>query len=198
MSRGVCYGWQARAVFETEGFDEETMTVFSAPKILTPKSAKRELLLMYGDRLVQEHACLFEGPVDGIKGHLCGGNVVTMGKGISLWHLQLLRNAGIKRVYLGSDLDAISEANAVARTLSDLEVFQMWVWGSKWNGEGKAKDFGDMSPEAVFQAFQNAEERTTGKIFARLETDFSKIEKAHRKWQEQKARWRPAQRERKP
>lgn len=194
MSQGVCYGWQARAVFETEGFDEETMTVFSAPKILTPKTAKRELMLMFGERLTQDHACLFEGPVDGIKGHLCGGNVVTMGKGISLWHLQLLRNAGVKRVYLASDLDAIAEANAVARSISDLEVYQMWVWGLNWNGEKKAKDFGDMSLEAVFQAYQQAEERSAGKIFARLESDFSKVEKSFRKAEEWKARQRSGKR----
>lgn len=159
---GTLYGWQGRIVgsdrFETE--DGETVTV---PKITTTKGVQRERLLMFSDRLNgSEHAVLCEGPIDALKAHLCGGNVATMGKSVSREQVELLRNCGIRRLYLALDPDATQELTKLAYELyGDMEVYDM-------RAPDGSKDLGAMSLEAVHQVFLNAERIRPGKLFVHV------------------------------
>lgn len=175
---GVIYGWQARAVFETEVYDEESGESFSAPKILTPKGVQREWMFMFQDRLIgSRHVALGEGPMDALKMHKVGGNVASMGKIISESQLQILRNAGVETVYLGLDNDASTESNLVARKLSEMRVLDLRPPRGALTRDGKklAKDLGDMSVDDVYEASQRAPERSAGKLFGWLETDFATL-----------------------
>jgi rubredoxin len=142
-SKGKLYGWQGRFVGQTEFRDEATGQTTRIPKVVTTKGIKKEQTLMFLDRLEgSDHAVLCEGPVDGLKVHGFGGNVVSMGKIVSKAQINLIRNSGVKRVYLALDPDAYSETMALTREFPDLEVY--WVTPPKGY-----KDIGEMSISEV-------------------------------------------------
>lgn len=175
---GKCYGWQARAVFQTDGFDEETGAEFHAPKILTPKGVQREWMWMFQDRLQgAKHAVVLEGPVDGIKAHLIGGNIVSMGKIISPTQLSILKNSGVEKIFLGLDPDAAREAAEITRKLG-VPTFDLRPppGALSWDGKKPAKDLGDMSPEGVLAASLVAPERGC-KLYSYVESDFEKLQR---------------------
>ena len=101
---------------------------------------------MFGDRITGDHAVLCEGPVDALKAHLCGGNVCSLGKLVSIYQLNLLRNSGIRKLYLALDPDAFMEAGRLLRDVADeLEVYDMRPPASLSDDT----DLGKMSLEAV-------------------------------------------------
>ena len=123
---GRLIGWQARATFKTEIWDEESEIIRTVPKILGNKGLRREISLMFADRLKgSDHAVVCEGPIDGLKAHLCGGNCVTMGKAVSQAQIKLILASGVKKVYLALDPDAASEMQRLCRAFSDLSVYQV-------------------------------------------------------------------------
>lgn len=152
-------GWQARAVFPTEWEDEEGNTRTCLKIITTLPPNTRDQTLMFQDRLAgMEHAVLCEGPVDAIKAHLCGGNVAAMGKVVSRQQVQVIRNAGIKRIYLGLDPDAATETQRLVESLGDLDVYRIEP------AQGY-DDLGDMSPEQVLEQFGKAQRVLPGQLF---------------------------------
>lgn len=149
-------GWQARAIFQTEWEDDEGKTQ-SCPKILT--TGKRDHVLMFQDRLVgSEHAVLTEGPIDGIKADLCGGNVTTMGKVVSEQQIKIIRGSGVKKLYLGLDPDAATETQRLAYEFGDLELFRLLPAPG-------FKDLGEMTPEGVYRQFLSAPRIRPGMLF---------------------------------
>ena len=143
-------GWQARSIVGAE------------PKILGNTDLRRDVTLMFGDRLQgSKHAVVCEGPIDGIKAHLCEGNVVTMGKAISDAQLKAIRNSGVERVYLAIDPDAAAEMARITHELGDLELYHLLP------ARGR-KDLGEMSPGAVLDQFRQAPRIRSQSLFIHL------------------------------
>lgn len=135
---GVLVGWQKRSVD-----DANTPTKLSSPAL--------PAVWMFEQRLEGvQHALVGEGPIDALKGHLVGGNVASMGKGaIAPAKMRRLKRAGIKRVYLGLDLDAARETmRLVAEEGRDLEFYRLDV--------ERERDLGAMTPEQVLDLARRA------------------------------------------
>jgi hypothetical protein len=153
------YGWQARTIIPSEWFDEESGKMMSFPKILTSEGLKREHTLMFSDRLDGvNHCVLTEGPISAIKAHLCGGNVATMGKAVSTAQIELLKNAGIEKLYLALDPDAAQEASRLAGQHGDFALYHLLP-------DKDADDIGAMTINAVHRAFLQAPRINSGKVF---------------------------------
>jgi DNA primase len=168
-SGGTLYGWQGRKVGPTEFVDEETGETTSIPKVTTLKGVRKESTLMFADRLRDsEHAVVCEGPMDGLKADLCGGNVVTMGKAVSRQQIALLHNAGIRKVYLALDPDAANEIMRLVREFSDLEVYDM-------RAPEPFKDLGEMTPGDVLEVFRRARRITAANLVTYVERDFDRL-----------------------
>jgi hypothetical protein len=159
---GVLVGWQARLIIPHEftGADGKTHSV---PKILSSPDIPRDRVVMFQERLLDvKHAVITEGPVDAIKCHLVGGNIATMGKTISPGQLDALREAGVKRVYLGLDPDAAVETERLVKELStDMEVYMVKV-------PAPYKDLGEMSFEEVREAVFAARPAHPWQLFVHL------------------------------
>lgn len=141
---GLLVGWQERSTVNSFKY--------------TLKGFKKERVLMFQDRLKgSPHAVLCEGPVDGIKAHLCGGNVVSMGKGVSDFQLEILRES-VKKIYLALDPDAGEQIDKICRSLyDDMDIFLLFPPRGR-------KDLGECSFEEVFEQFQKAQ-KYCGQMF---------------------------------
>lgn len=140
------------------GYQARTILKDVQPKILTSKGLKRDRVLMFADRIIGDHAVLCEGPVDAIKCHLVGGNVATMGKVVTKKQVDLLRDRGVKKVYVGLDPDAADEISKLIKDLqADFEVYQMEV-------PHGFKDFGEMPLEAVRDCFLSAKKANVAQL----------------------------------
>lgn len=150
MYRSELYGWQGRTISENkEYWDDECEAFVTIVKALTSLGLKKDKALMFRDNLIgSEHCVLCEGPFDGIKADLCGGNVVTMGKAVSPAQLDIIRNHGVKKLYLALDPDAASEMRRILEYFKDIELFDM--------RPPKDTDLGAMSCQEVKDLFDNA------------------------------------------
>lgn len=159
-------GWQARLIIPNKEENPRTGRVYEIPKILSSDGLRnnRSNLLMFSNNLIgSEHAVLCEGPFDGIKAHFCGGAVVTMGKSVSAGQVKILRESGIKKLYLALDPDAAEEtARLVADLRGEMELYQMEA-----SGGGKA-DLGGMTFEEVYEAFLDAKRIVGHELFVYL------------------------------
>lgn len=163
-------GWQARYILPHEWIDEETGEKMKVPKILT--TGPRDEVLMYQDRLAgSDHAIVCEGPVDGIKCHLLGGNVVTMGKVVSRRQIEIIKGSGVKRVYLALDLDAGTESMKLLEAFNDYidcdtgEMFEVY----KLDPAAGYEDLGAMPLEAMPDQLGCAERIRPGQLFLGLQ-----------------------------
>jgi len=150
---GKLIGWQGRAI------DKNTTA-----KILSSKGVNRESALMFQDNLKgAKELTLLEGPITGVKCHLCPGMVVSMGKSVSEGQLRIMIASGIKRWNLGLDRDAARELTRLCRIAAGegIEVYRMLPDPGK-NGKG---DFGDMHPHAAYMAYKNARRIMAGQVF---------------------------------
>lgn len=172
---GKLVGWQARFILPSKWIDDQGRK-WEIPKILTgPKSFNRERTFMFQDNLKEsDHAVLCEGPVDGVKAHLCGGVIVSMGKALSPGQIEALKDWAEKvkartgrraKLYLGVDPDAAAELTRLCREFSDLELYQLLP-------RPGFEDLGADSPEGVFAAFLDARRINAGRVFIPPHTDF--------------------------
>lgn len=159
-SHGVLYGWQGRLVIP-HVYEDQDGELQEMLKILSSRGMRRERLLMFADRIQgSDHAVVCEGPVDALKAHYCGGNVATMGKAVSRQQVELLRNSGVKRIYLALDPDAAEEMHRLVNELGgDVELYEMVP-----KGGGKV-DLGAMTFEQVYELFLNAPRVEPGRLF---------------------------------
>lgn len=153
QSRGSLFGWQERLVEnDTPYWDNRTQKMKSPLKVITSTDLQRDRTLMFADRLEgSHHAIITEGPVDALKAHLCGGNVATMGKAVAQSQLNLIRNSGIHKLYLGLDPDAYLEINRIRKLMADVVLYDL-------RPPAPYKDLGEMSMEAVKNLFDHAPE----------------------------------------
>jgi hypothetical protein len=116
--RGVYYGWQYRTI-DPEWIDLGDGNIATRIKAIN-ESIPRDKTVMFADRLDgSKHAVVCEGPFDGLKAHLCGGNVGTMGKAIADGQVAALIRSGVKTVYSALDPDALPEVDRLVRRLGD-------------------------------------------------------------------------------
>lgn len=140
------YGWQGRAIDNVD----------KAFRMHNMPGPWKTLTLMFYDNIVnKEFAILAEGPVSALKFEKVGNFVASMGKGISQTQLELLRKAGIKKLYLALDRDADDKLEQIVDTMmkdglrDSIECFQIPI--PKHRG-----DFGDCTYEECEQAFRDA------------------------------------------
>ena len=149
-------GWQARFVGPTEWVSGGETKRW--PKIVSCSGMKGDKILMFNERLNTEHCILTEGPIDAIKAHACGGNVAAMGKGVSKCQLNIIRNSGIKKLYIALDPDAASDVQRIAKEMADLELYRLLP-------PDGVKDLGDCSIAQVKELFDAAPRILPGQIF---------------------------------
>jgi hypothetical protein len=159
---GRLLGWQGRFIDNNKVYNE-VGELCETPKALSTKDIPRDRVFMFSDRLIgSQHAVLCEGPVDALKAHLCGGNVASMGKAVSRLQMKLLRNAGLKRLYLALDPDAADETGRLVREFSDeMECFWMLP-------PAPYKDLGEMDMRDVLELFRGAERVDDRRLFVFL------------------------------
>lgn len=175
--QGKLYGWQARYIHSTEGVDSETGKEWRINKILTSTPFEREKIVMFADQLLgAKQAIICEGPVDAIKCHAChpegqsAGNVVTMGKAVSIRQIAFIRNAGIHQIYLGLDPDAAQEIPKLVERFRDCQLYLLRPPPGAKAMDGKpAKDLGDLDLETARCAWLNAERIKPGQVFVYLD-----------------------------
>ena len=163
------FGWQGRYIGQEEFFDDETGEFVKNVKVLTSTGLKKDQTLMFRDNLKnQQHCILCEGPFDGIKADLCGGNVVTMGKAVSKTQLQIIKNSGIKRLYLALDPDAAADVRRIVELCDkDLDLFDM--------RPTDGRDLGDMSLQEVKRLFDGATKIDSSKIIVYIKNYYEAI-----------------------
>lgn len=151
--QGSLYGWQERIIDNDKPYWDARKQKMVAPiKAFTSDDLPRDRTLMFMDRLEgSKHAVLTEGPFDGLKAHLCGGNVVSMGAAVSRQQLELIRNSGIHKLYLGLDPDAYLEINRIRKLMSDVVIYDL-------RPPHPYGDLGAMPMEEVQTLFEKAEE----------------------------------------
>ncbi len=146
---GKLYGWQGRTTLPTE-VRQDDGTIKKYPKVVNLEHAPLHRTLMFHDRLKgSPHAVLCEGPVDALKCHRIGGNVAAMGKQVSVEQLNLIRDQGIKKLYIALDPDAGAEIRRVAQLVSDMELYLL-------QPPVPYKDLGEMSIDEVYASYFNA------------------------------------------
>lgn len=143
------YGWQGRTIVPSSHFDEELGKTIHGLKVRSSDNFPKQYLWMFMDNLEGYcHALITEGPVDAIKGHLCGGNIASAGKGISYHQMELLDDYKLKSLYLGLDPDAAKE---MSKLLHD--------YNHKWDIyllDIKKKDLGECTLEEAKELFDKA------------------------------------------
>ena len=166
-SQGRLLGWQSRTIKPDVWIDEDG-DLQSMPKALTYEGLAKDRVLMYADRVTGGHAVVSEGPVDGIKAHLCGGNVVTMGKGVSMYQLNLLVTSGVRKLYFALDPDASEEVGSLIHKVTEaydgVECYDMRPRDSR--------DLGKMDFPEVYDLFLSAPRVTRANLFIYLK-DFN-------------------------
>lgn len=156
-------GWQYRTILPTSFINAQGKTV-ERLKIWSSDDIPRDRVVMFQNRLKDSrHVVLCEGPVDALKAHMCGGNVASMGKAVSLPQIEMLARSGVEKVYLALDPDAASEIEPLLRKLGDIPCYLMKV-------PKPYKDLGEMTLNEVYEVFRTAEPAHSGRIYIFLNT----------------------------
>jgi hypothetical protein len=167
---GELVGWQGRICGPNVLFDTITGRTREIPKALTKiQEGIQGNYVMFAQNLERSpHAVLTEGPITGLKAELCGGNVTTLGKGVTPAQLRWVASK-VKRMYLALDPDAGEDIMRSGDFLAglDIEAFLMRVpqhVTERLAKVGKKADFGDCTPEEVLKAFEDAERWRPGQL----------------------------------
>lgn len=147
---------------ELVGYQARTIDLVTEENIkaISSKGNWRSSHVMFQNRLKnQKHAIVCEGPVDAIKANLLGGNIATLGKNISANQISLLKNSGVKRIYLGLDDDAYDLVPELARQFGvNIETFLIHTPEHR-------EDLGDCTFEEVVKAANEAEKIDGNSLF---------------------------------
>lgn len=152
---GQLVGWQGRLCGPT--------TTLDGRKLLKAHTTLQEgvatQFVMFGDNLGRSaHAVLAEGPVDALKAELCGGNVASLGKGVTERQIKYIADR-CKRLYLALDDDAASNMMRLSEMCLDYSIQPMLMRVPE-----DREDFGACTYLEVVQAFNNATIMHTGKL----------------------------------
>lgn len=163
MTNGVLRGWQGRFIHETKSIDERGR-IWEIPKILSTDGLAGKSLFMFQDNIASSpHVVLCEGPFDAIKADSIGGNVASMGKGVSDKQIEILLESSAKRIYLALDRDADTDTMRIVEKLSESkEVYELAIPDHR-------EDLGACTLEEAFLAFQNASPIRPSKLLLHVE-----------------------------
>lgn len=140
-------GWQERLIIPTEYYTDQGLVVL--PKNHNPPGMPKDSLLGFVDRIQGDWAVLTEGPVTSLHCHPCGGNIWLGGKNWSDQQIQLLKNAGVRKLYIALDPDAYQASNNLIDAYwRDFELYDMVP---RFKG-----DWGDVGFDQAYQAFKTA------------------------------------------
>lgn len=154
--RGKLLGWQYRTI-------DKVVEILPGGKVvkrlrLISESIPRDRTLMFSDRITSDFAVLCEGPVDALKLDLVGGgNVASMGKAVAAGQVQALLQAGITKLFLALDPDAVKELDRLTRDFEGVEVRRVVI-------PAPYKDLGEMPLEAARDAVLAAKIHSVGRI----------------------------------
>lgn len=153
--RGKLLGWQYRTI-------DKVVEILPEGQIakrlrLISEAVPRDRTLMFSDRITSDFAVLCEGPVDALKVDLVGGNVASMGKAVAGGQIQALLQAGITRLYLAVDPDAVKEVDRLASEFEGVEVRRVVI-------PPQYKDLGEMPLEAARDAVLAAKVHHVGRV----------------------------------
>ena len=167
INDGRLLGWQTRYIEKTEFVDEETGRLVKIPKARTSTGLRKEQTFMFADRLCGDHAVLCEGPIDALKCHLVGGNICSLGKGVSQQQLEIIKHSGISKLYLALDPDAYVESAVVLKELSQyMAVYDM-------RPPEPYKDIGEMAMEDVLALKVRAPRLNPNHIFLYIKDHYA-------------------------
>lgn len=163
---GVNVGYQTRMIDPVKPYvveKEGKQKIITPLKSITyPEALPKDRVVMFHHRMVgSPHAIFHEGPVSSLKAHLCGGNVATMGKAVSAAQIDLVRQAGCKRLYWGLDTDAVETTARLVRSCGLEEMYHLPVPA----GFG---DHGEMAMEDVLDIFHGAQRVFSTNVFISL------------------------------
>ncbi len=146
---GALVGWQGRYCGPTKTADGKRIM----KALTTIQDGIATKYLMFGDNLeTAAHAVLAEGPVDALKAELCGGNVASLGKGVSEGQIQEIASR-VGKLYIALDGDAATDIMRLSAMSRDYKLvpFLMRVPSHR-------EDLGDCTYAEVFEAFGKATE----------------------------------------
>lgn len=153
--KGVCYGWQARAIDKVD----------SADRMRNNTDFPRAFTLMFYDQIkTAGHIIVAEGPVDAIKFNKVHGNVATMGKVVTSHQIELINKSGAHTLYLAMDPDAANEmrdlASKVNMPVKIIELPDSCI--QRCQLLGKKADFGECTFDEAERAFYDAKDFGSG------------------------------------
>jgi hypothetical protein len=146
---GIMYGWQGRAIDK-----DNKLKMYNMPGIWQGKT------LMFYDNIVnKDFAILAEGPISALKFEKVGNFVASMGKNsITDAKLQLIKQSGIKKLYLALDRDAL---NLIPEIKNKVDNLRCGIKCSIIEVPPHRDDFGDCTYDECYDAFMNAKEINT-------------------------------------
>lgn len=97
MMNGTMYGWQGRAIDPVD----KNFRMYNLPG-----EWKSRTLMFHQNIVGSEFVIIAEGPVSALKFEKVGGFVASMGKAVSKDQMDMIRAAGVKKIYLALDRDA--------------------------------------------------------------------------------------------
>lgn len=166
---GKLYGYQTRLVIPHKGVTEEGVE-YEGLKVLSSKGIPRSMV-MFGDKIEgSDRAVVCEGPVDALKAHLVGGNICTMGKAVTPAQVRLIRESGVRKVYLALDPDAAAEVGRLVREFYDpIDGCEVYYVEVPPRSDGKKADLGELSMEEARDLILNARRVDPSNLFIFLE-----------------------------
>lgn len=155
------YGWQGRAIDKVD----HAHRMYNIPG-----PWKARTVMFYENIIGKDYAIVAEGPISALKFHKVGGFVATMGKEMSTAQFELLRKAGVKKVYLAVDRDAVDKFNKIRYSLDNellgrIECFFVTVPDHR-------DDFGDCTFDECEAAFKAAMKLDGDQLFSYIDLKF--------------------------
>ncbi len=151
------YGWQARAIDPVD----KQFRMYNLPGEWKARS-----LMFFNNILDKDYAILAEGPVSALKFEQVGHFVASMGKLISDAQLQLIRDAGVRRLYLALDRDAVNLLDdiriRVGKIAPSMECYYI-------DTPAHRDDFGDCTLEECASAFESAIKLDGSQVFVHFD-----------------------------
>lgn len=158
---GKCYGWQGRAIDKVE----------PSMRMRNNYGFRRDSLVMFHQTIIAAQAYVIaEGPFDALKFNKAGSFVATLGKVVTDKQFKLLLESPARRVYIGLDEDAFSEAQDLAKrySMEGVDAFMLEVPESakkRCEMQEKKADFGECTEEECLDAIRNASQYKPMSIF---------------------------------
>jgi len=150
------YGYQGRAIDPVDKKD----------RMRNLPGEWKSKTLMFRDNLVgSEHIIIAEGPISALKFEQVGGFVATMGKLVSLDQMQMIKNSGVKKVYMALDRDAADNT----KKLRDYFLIENNMPCYLIEVPDHRDDFGDCTFEECAAAFKDARLVARDELFLYIE-----------------------------